>query len=145
MALSTFLREAGHQQVALTRSPIGHFHTGGTLNGRRVDVLLDTGAASTVVSLAVAREHGITLNKLDLTGGGTGGANLEIHAFVGAKLSLGKVQPRPRALLAMDLTHVNQSLALKGEAPVDVILGADVFEAQAAVIDYGSSSLFLKP
>ena len=141
MALSTFLREAGHQQVALTRSPIGHFHTGGTLNGRPVDVLLDTGAGSTVVSLAVAREHGITLNKLDLTGG----ANLEIHALVGAKLSLGKVQPRPRALLAMDLTHVNQSLALKGEAPVDVILGADVFEAQAAVIDYGSSSLFLKP
>ncbi len=141
MALSTFLREAGYQQVALTQSAVGHFHTGGTLNGRPVDVLLDTGAASTVVSLAVAREHGITLNKLDLTGG----ANLEIHALVGAKLSLGKVQPRPRALLAMDLTHVNQSLALKGEAPVDVILGADVFEAQAAVIDYGSSSLFLKP
>jgi hypothetical protein len=44
----------------------------------------------------------------------------------------------------MDLTHVNQSLALKGESPVDVILGADVFEAHAAVIDYGSSSLFLK-
>ncbi len=109
-----------------------------------VDVLLDTGTASTVVSLAVAREHGITLNKLDSTGGGAGGANLEIHALVGAKLSLGEVQPRPRALLAMDLTHVNQSLALKGEPPVDVILGADVFEAQAAVIDYGSSSLFLK-
>ncbi len=145
MALSTFLREAGYQQVALTRSAVGHFHTGGTLNGRPVDVLLDTGAASTVVSLAVAREHGITLNKLDLTGGGAGGANLEIHALVGANLSLGEVQPRPRALLAMDLTHVNQSLALKGEAPVDVILGADVFEAQAAVIDYGSSSLFLKP
>ena len=143
MALSTFLREAGYQQVALTQSAVGHFHTGGTLNGRPVDVLLDTGAASTLVSLAVAREHGITLNKLDLTGGGAGGANLEIHALVGAKLSLGEVQPRP--LLAMDLTHVNQSLALKGEAPVDVILGADVFEAQAAVIDYGSSSLFLKP
>ena len=44
----------------------------------------------------------------------------------------------------MDLTHVNQALALKGEAAVDVILGADVFEAQAAVIDYGSASLYLK-
>ncbi len=43
------------------------------------------------------------------------------------KLSLGEVQPRPRALLAMDLTHVNQSLALKGEAPVDVIISARMY------------------
>jgi hypothetical protein len=54
------------------------------------------------------------------------------------------VRPRCPALIAMDLTHVNQSLALKGEAPVDVILGADILEAHAAVIDYGTSSLFLK-
>ena len=37
-----------------------------------------------------------------------------------------------------------RALALKRAVPVDVILGADVFERQAAVIDYGSSSLFLK-
>ena len=36
--------------------------------------------------------------------------------------------------MAMDLTHVNAALALKGES-----------ESQAAVIDYASSSLFLKP
>ena len=54
------------------------------------------------------------------------------------------MQPRVRALLTMDLDHVNQSLALKGEAPVDAILGADVLEAQAAVIDYGSLSIFLR-
>ena len=145
MTISRFLRDAGYQQVPLTRSGVGHFHTVGALNGRAVAVLIDTGAASTVVSLALARERGMRLNKLDLTGGGAGGANLEIHALVDATLSLGDVQPRPRALFAMDLTHVNESLALKGEAPVDVILGADVFEAHAAVIDYGSSSLFLKP
>jgi hypothetical protein len=145
MTLATFLREAGYQQVPLTRSGVGHFHAAGSLDAHAVDILLDTGAASTVVSLALARQLGITLNKLDVTGGGAGGANLEIHALVGATLSLGDVRPRPRALFAMDLTHVNQSLALKGEAPVDVILGADVFEAQAAVIDYASSSLFLQP
>jgi hypothetical protein len=109
-----------------------------------VAVLIDTGAASTVVSLALARELGLTLTKLEMRGGGAGGVGLEIFHLTDATLSLGEVQPRCRALLAMDLGHVNQSLALKGEAPVDVVLGADVFEAQAAVIDYGSSSLFLK-
>ncbi len=141
MALSTFLREAGYQQVALTRSAVGHFHTGGTLNGRRVDVLLDMGAASTVVSLAVGA------GAWDYTQQTRPDRRCEPRDSRARRceLSLGEVQPRPRALLAMDLTHVNQSLALKGEAPVDAILGADVFEAQAAVIDYGSSSLFLKP
>ncbi|MFL6594430.1 MAG: aspartyl protease family protein [Chthoniobacterales bacterium] len=144
MTLSEFLSQAGFRQVALSRSGVGHFHAQGSLNGHSVAVLIDTGAASTVVSLALARGLGLAVNKLDMKGGGAGAAQLDIFHLTDAMLSLADVQPRYRALLAMDLTHVNQALALKGEAPVDVILGADVFEAHAAVIDYGSSSLFLK-
>jgi hypothetical protein len=59
-------------------------------------------------------------------------------------LMLGDVKSRPRALLAMDLAHFNQALALRGEGRVDDVLGPDVLENQEAVIDYGSSSLFLK-
>ncbi len=99
MTLPTFLCEAGFRQVRLTRSGVGHFHVAGSLNGRAVDVLIDTGAASTVVSLALARANGVTLNKLAMTGGGAGGANLEIYAISDATLSLGDVQPRPRAAL----------------------------------------------
>ena len=144
MTLSAFLTQEGFRQIALSRSGIGHFHTTGSLSGYPVAVLIDTGAASTVVSLARARELGLTLKKLEMKGGGAGGAQLDIFHLADATLSLGDVQPRCRALLGMDLAHVNQSLALKGESPVDVILGADVFEAHAAVIDYGSSSLFLR-
>jgi clan AA aspartic protease (TIGR02281 family) len=144
MTLSEFLAQQGFEKIALSRSGVGHFHARGSLSGRSVSVLIDTGAASTVVSLALARELGLTLKQLEMKGGGAGGAHLDIYHLTDATLSLAEVQPRARALLAMDLSHVNQSLALKGEPPVDVILGADVFEAQAALIDYGSSSLFLK-
>ncbi len=37
------------------------------------------------------------------------------------------------------------SAALRGSGPIDAVLGADVLEAHAAVIDYGSGSLYLKP
>ncbi len=47
--------------------------------------------------------------------------------------------------MAVDLTHANQALALKGQRPVGVILGSDVFNAHKAVIDYGTNSLFLLP
>jgi hypothetical protein len=77
-------------------------------------------------------------------GAGAGGTNLAVFQIVGGELRLGDVVPRPSALLAMDLAHVNAALAQKGAAAVDVILGVDVFDGQAAIIDYGSASLFLR-
>src|SRR5262249_7376516 len=145
MTLVEFLLQGGYHQVPLFRSGVGHLPADGTLNGRPVSVLLDTGGAGTVISLILAQELGLALTKMPFQGGGAGSARMDVYHAPEAALLLGDITPRARALMAMDLTHVNEALADKGEAPVEVILGADVFEAQAAVIDYGSSSLFLKP
>lgn len=144
MNLTEFLLDTGYRRLPLQRSGVGHLHARGTLNGRPVAVLMDTGGASTVISLAVAQELGLTLTKMPFQGGGAGAARLDVYHAPDASLQLGDIVPRASALMAMDLSHVNEALALKGESPVDVIIGADVFEAQAAVIDYGSSSLFLQ-
>jgi hypothetical protein len=145
MDLQTFLLGAGFRRVPLSRTGVGHFQTPGQLNGRAVVVLIDTGAASTVFSLALAQELGLALQKAAHQGGGAGAARLDIYFAPGADLRLGDIRPRSQALMAVDLTHANQALALKGQSPVDVILGADVFDAHAAVIDYGSNSLYLSP
>ena len=143
-SLVEFLGASHYRQVPLNRNGVGHFEAAGTLNGRPVRVLIDTGAASTVVSLPLAQELGLEIRSLGRRGGGAGGANLEIFEIRGGDLRLGSVIPRTRGLYAVDLAHANASLAQKGASPVDVILGADVFDAQAAVIDYGTASLFLK-
>src|SRR5579885_1289838 len=137
MTLVEFLRQTGFHRVPLVRSGVGHLSAAGTLNDRPVSVLVDTGAASTVVSLQLAREMNLALIKMPFQGGGAGAARLDVYDLPEAVLRLGTVVPRPRALLAVDLTHVNQALALKGQKPVEVVIGADVFEAQAAVIDWG--------
>lgn len=143
MSLGEFLHANGYVAVPLSRSGVGHFHTQGALNDREISVLIDTGAASTVVSLDIAREMGLPLTKLDTFGGGAGGARLDVYGLSEASFRLGDISPRVRALLAMDLTHVNEAVALKGSEPIDAILGVDVLEAHAAVIDYGSTSLYL--
>jgi clan AA aspartic protease (TIGR02281 family) len=142
--LVAFLKDAGYRQVPLTRNGVGHFQAAGSVAGHAIAVLIDTGAASTLLDVAAARKLGLGLTKLDLRGAGAGGGGLEIFQVEGAQLALGLVVPRPRALLAVDLTHVNQALAMKGASAVEAILGVDVFESQAAVIDYGSQSLFLR-
>jgi hypothetical protein len=144
MSLSAFLQSNGYRQIPLTRNAVGHFETGGELSGRPVRVLVDTGAGSTVVSLSLAIELGLELISEGRTGGGAGGTRLEIFKVANATLILDHAAPKPKALYAMDLSHVNAALALKHASPVDVILGADVFEKQSAVIDYGTGSLFLK-
>lgn len=144
MSLVEFLKQNGYTRIPLYRSGVGHFHTEGRLNDRSISVLIDTGAASTVFSLDLAREMNLHLTKLSMFGGGAGAARLEIHQIQDARFVIGEISPKVRALLAMDLSHVNQALALKGSSAVDAILGVDALEAHSAVIDYGSSSLYLK-
>jgi predicted aspartyl protease len=144
MSLHAFLQQEGYRRVPLGRNGVGHFEANGTLAGRAIRVLVDTGAASTVVNLSLARELGLEVVSIGRRGGGAGGAQLEIFQLHGAKLELDGAHPRPSALYAMDLSHVNAALAMKRAAPVEAVLGVDVFERQEAVIDYGSSSLFLK-
>jgi hypothetical protein len=142
--LAEFLVAAGYRRIALSRNGVGHFEAAGTLAGRPIRVLIDTGAASTVVSLSVARDLGLPLQSLGRKGGGAGGASLEVFQIEGVDLYLDGAVPRPKALYAMDLAHVNAALASKGATAVEAILGVDVFDRQAAVIDYATASLFLK-
>jgi hypothetical protein len=72
--LGDFLSARGYLRVPLRRSGVGHFHTAGTLNGRPVEVLVDTGAACTVVALSVVRELGPSAEWIDGEAGGAGGA-----------------------------------------------------------------------
>lgn len=141
--LAEFLTARGYHRVPLTRSGVGHFHTPGTLNGRPVEVLVDTGAASTVVAMSVVRELGLRADPLEQAGGGAGGA-LDQFLVVGADLRLGSFAPRLAGPVGIDFEHVNAALRAQGSAEVDVILGVDVFDAHAAVIDYPSQGLFLK-
>lgn len=142
--LAQFLAQSGYHRIALTPNGVGHFETAGTLAGQPVSVLIDTGASSTVIDLALANRLGLEVSKLDLRGGGAGGTDLELFQVHDAELTVGDIPACVTMLVALDLTNVNESLALKGTGPVEAILGIDVFNAQAAVIDYGSQSLFLR-
>ena len=42
--------------IEIRRGPDGHYHWPGTINGRSVDFLIDTGATGTAISASLARE-----------------------------------------------------------------------------------------
>jgi aspartyl protease family protein len=45
--------------VEIARSPDGHYHWPGRINGREVEFLVDTGATGTAIPAALARELGL--------------------------------------------------------------------------------------
>ena len=144
MSLEEFLKQNGYTQIPLTKNGVGHFQTKGFLNGKEISVLIDTGASNTVFNLDLINEMNLSANKLSVTGGGAGAAQLEIYQIENANFTLDKISLENMTVLAMDLSHANEALKSRGSEQIDAVLGADILETRGAVIDYGCSSLFLK-
>jgi hypothetical protein len=116
----------------------------GELAGRQLDVLLDTGAARTVVDLAYCRAEGIPTEDTGRVGGGAGGITLPIHTLGDMQLTLDGLPVRSDGIAAIDLSHVNQGLTMSGAGRIHAILGVDVLREHQAVIDYATLSLYLR-
>lgn len=130
--------------IPLRTSGVGHFHLDGKLNDIPLEVLLDTGAGSTIIDKQVADELGLTLTPLAAKGGGAGAASLQIWSVAEARFELGGVTLDDAQILAMDFANMRAALAAKGISPPKMILGADILRSRAAVIDYGANTLSLK-
>jgi Aspartyl protease len=142
-ALAELLSQHGFHRHPLVRNQIGRLQLVGVLYNAAVDILLDTGAASTVIDLSYCRAKGIPTRDTGKLGGGAGGITLAIHALDGVTLSLDGRPLRSDGIYAVDLTHVNEGLITKGAPRVQGVLGADVLTYHQAVIDYATMSLFL--
>lgn len=141
--LAEFLAIRGYVPLPLARSAVGHFHTAGTLNGQSVEVLVDTGASCTVVAMPLVQSLGLSFEMAGDAAGGAGGAMAQF-IITGADFRLGTFTPRVAGLAGMDFEHINAALTTQGSTAVDMILGVDVFDNHAAIIDYSSQTLYLR-
>jgi hypothetical protein len=144
MQVSDLLAQSGFRRHGLERNAVGHLQLTGALGGEAIDILVDTGAASTVVDVGWCRTRNIPLVDTGHLGGGAGGVTLPIYALGPVPLTIDGAPVRSTGILAIDLSHVNHGLATKGARPVDGVLGADVLSLHEALIDYSTQSLFLR-
>lgn len=142
-SLAEFLAARGYRPHALTRTAVGHLHIVGSLNGEPIDMLVDTGAASTIVDEEYCRARGIALTDTGHLGGGAGGAALPVHALGDVVLTLDGEPIRGNGICAIDMSHANAGLRAHGASPVQAVLGADVLTRHQAVIDYTTLTMYL--
>lgn len=147
-AIAELLAQHGFRRFAMSRTGVGHLLLAGRLDDRPIDIVLDTGAGKTFVELGYCRSEGIpvtdTGHAAAPAAGASGASASNIHTLGEARLALEDLTLRSDGLFAIDMTHTNEKLAMRGVDPIRAVIGQDVLRHHQAVIDYATLSLFLK-
>ena len=145
-AIAELLSRHGFRRFMMSRTQVGHLKLVGHLDGRPIDVVLDTGAAKTIVDLSYCRSEGIAVSDTGQLGAGAVGTEgyVSVYTLGDVRLTLEGLPVRSDGIFAIDMAHTNQKLMMRGADPIRAVLGQDVLRHHDAVIDYATLALFLK-
>ena len=138
----TARRGAASRSIAFTIAPsrpLTLVHV--TINGRGPFLMaLDTGASTTLLSPALAAAAGVTTTQTAQLGGA--GGTTAGGARVGqARIRLGRLTRDGQTVAVADVLGPIRQVA---GAPVEGVLGADMFRSGRITIDYGSNRLWFE-
>lgn len=114
------------------------------LNGVKGTFIVDTGASNTCVGMQHIDKFNMITEKSEVKAAGAGATGMETLLSKSNVLELGKCKLKKVDLVLFGLDHVNAALTQHGVKPVDGILGADILERYAAIVDYKKMQLYLK-
>lgn len=137
--LADLMARNGFRRFAMSQTEVGHLKLAGNLNGRSVDIILDTGASKTFAELTYCRSEGIAVR--DTGQPGHGG---NVFTIDDARLALDDLPLRTDGVFALDMSSTNERLTKRGVDPIRAVIGQDVLKHHQAVIDYAALALFLK-
>lgn len=147
-AIAELLSHHGFRRFMMSRTQVGHLKLVGHLDGRPIDIVLDTGAGKTFVELGYCRAEGIAVKDTGQPAAPAAGAGSStvsnVYTLGDARLTLEGLPVRSDGIFAIDMTHTNQKLMTRGIDPIRAVIGQDVLRYHQAVIDYAALALFLK-
>jgi len=117
-----------------------------TLNGKKANVIIDTGASRTVFDTTRIKKFVKTkAEKIkDKLSTGLGTSTMQGHEVEIETLGIGKLKIKNYKTVLLDLSHVNNSYKQIKIKPIDGVLGSDILKKHKAVIDYAKRKLSLK-
>ena len=146
--IAELLSRYGFRRFMMSRTKVGHLQLVGHLDGRPLDIVVDTGAGKTFVELGYCRSEGIPVTDTGDPGAppvraAVGSPTVNVHMLGDVRLTLGGMPVRTDGIFAIDMTATNQRLVMRGAEPIRAVIGQDVLRHHRAVIDYAALALFL--
>jgi hypothetical protein len=147
--LAELLSRHGFRRFLMSRTKVGHLQLVGHLDGRPLDIVVDTGAGKTFVELGYCRSEGIAVTDTGHPAApgaraAVGSATVNVHSLGDVQLTLDGLPVRTDGIFAIDMAATNQRLVMMGAEPIRAVIGQDVLRYHQAVIDYATLALFLK-
>src|SRR6478752_349306 len=138
-AIAELLSRHGFRRFMMSRTEVGHLKLIGHIDGRPIDIVLDTGASKTFVELIYCRAEGISVSDTGLPGHGG-----NVYTLGDVRLTLEGLPLRTDGIFALDMSSTNERLIARGVDPIRAVIGQDVLRYHHAVIDYATLTLYLK-
>lgn len=108
----------------------------GTLNGKKVCYLVDTGSDLTILNTAAARTYGFKTQTLrNARVAGLNGSHTNVQVARDAEVALGALAVTGKVYV-LNLEHVVSSLDRRTRCRIVGIIGSDVLRQHGVVIDY---------
>ncbi len=132
--------------VSLGDSHSYHLFVRGTINGKKYDILIDTGASQTVFDSALIPELNETESEKPNEVRSAGINAGELKSTVGKinRFKLGKIDSKNWRVVLIDLSHVNEMYKSFSTKRVAGLIGSDFLLEYKAIIDYKKRELTLR-
>jgi predicted aspartyl protease len=144
MGLARLLTAEGYSAVKLVRSSSGLLEVPAQVAGSPATFCLDTGAPRTCFDRDRARHLALSARLTDERTAGVGVGDQPVSYVAMPDFSIGPCRLPAVEAAMMDFSHVNKVRERRGDRLFDGVLGSDILVARAAVLDYGSLTLYLR-
>jgi len=142
--LEHVLKQEKYKKIKFKISKTKHLLIKASINGVVGDFILDTGASTTCIDFSGIEHFNVVAENSKAKASGAGAVGMETQISKNNLIKLGAWKTSEITLVIFDLSHVNTALADFKAKIVHGIIGADILEQGAAVIDYKNQLLFLK-
>jgi predicted aspartyl protease len=121
-----------------------NLYVDGMLNGKAAQLMIDTGAFTTLIHRPFVRKMRLAVRDTPYT---SGAVNLEVRGLQLAtirRFSVGPFLVKGKEVGVMDLEGLIHGDLLQGAPPVAGLLGSEFLRRNHAIIDFGTRTLYLK-
>lgn len=141
--ISRFLVSQGFAVLKLSKLPTGHEVIDVVINGQAGTFVLDSGAGATVLRHDRLTKFGIVSGTDKQQGAGAGGSIAITRHPIGSIALDGQALPL-RHVYSTNLDSVVGRLRAATGIEIDGVVGQDILSGFSAIINIGSSELYLK-
>ena len=134
----------GWKNVPIRVSKGWNLYVDSKLNGKPAQLMIDTGAFTTLIHRPFVREMRLPLRNTPYTSGAVNLDHRDLQLATIRHFAIGPFVVKGKEVGVMDLEGLIHGDLLQGTPPVAGLLGSEFLRRNHAIIDFGTRTLYLK-